>query len=88
MLISAQQLITDLNWESPKPQPIQQELFVSLTTEEENILKYLKNNGKQSMDNLSLGCQIPIYELSNLLFQLELKGAIRPLPGKIFESIN
>lgn len=88
LLISAQQLITDLNWESPKPQPIQQELFVSLTTEEENILKYLKNNGKQSMDNLSLGCQTPIYELSNLLFQLELKGAIRPLPGKIFESIN
>ncbi|GJH40342.1 DNA processing protein DprA [Capnocytophaga sp. HP1101] len=88
MLTSAKDLVYVLNWDTPAPKAVQQELFVSLTPEEEQVMNYLKNNGKQGLDDLALGCQMPIYQLSNLLFQMELKGVVTPLPGKVFEAIG
>jgi DNA processing protein len=30
---------------------------------------------------------MPIYKLSGILLNMELKGVVRPLPGKLFEAI-
>jgi DNA processing protein len=30
---------------------------------------------------------MPTYEAAGVLLEMELKGAIRPLPGKLFEAI-
>ena len=87
LLTSAKDLIYQLGWDTPAPKAVQQELFVILSPEEETISAFLKANGKQSLDELALGCQMPIYQLSNLLFQMEIKGVIKPLPGKRFEAI-
>ena len=86
-LISAEQLIEDLKWDAPKPQAVQQELFVSLTEEEEMVLQYLKTNGKMALDDLTIGCGMPVFMISNILFQLELKGVVRSFPGKVFEGV-
>ena len=66
---------------------VQASLFVTLTEEEEKVYNYLKANGRQDLDTLALECQMPIYQLSNLLFQMEIKGVVKPLPGKLFELI-
>lgn len=87
ILLSAQDLLYHLNWDKPKAKTIQQELFVSLTPEEEKIHNHLKNNGKQLLDSIAIDCQLPIYKVSSLLFQLEMKGMVRPFPGKLFEVI-
>ncbi|GJQ06669.1 DNA processing protein DprA [Capnocytophaga cynodegmi] len=87
ILTSAKDLLYHLNWDKPTSKPIQQQLFIELSAEEEKIHNYLKNNGKQQLDIIAFECQIPVYQTSNLLFQLEMKNVIRPLPGKMFEVI-
>ncbi|WP_431134007.1 DNA-processing protein DprA [Psychroserpens mesophilus] len=78
-----------LNWELElKQQPvIQKQLFVELTSEEQTIYNYLKNKDKQLLDVIALECHMPIFRVASLLLTMELKGIIRPLPGKLFELI-
>ncbi len=83
----AQDIIDVLKWQAPVRKEVQVSLFVTLTEEEEKVYNYLKANGRQDLDTLALECQIPIYQLSNLLFQMEIKGVVKPLPGKLFELI-
>jgi len=87
LLQSADDVISLLNWDitPKKKQAIQTELFISLNAEEQKIHNYLLKNGKQLLDVISLDCSIPVYQLSSILMQMELKGAIKPLPGKLFE---
>jgi len=78
-----------LNWELEMKQQsvIQKQLFVELTTDERIIYDYLKANDKQLLDVIALECQIPIFKVASMLLNMELKGVIRPLPGKLFELI-
>lgn len=79
-----------LNWTVEKVlknKPIQKQLFVELDEHEKVICNCLQNNGKQLLDNLALLCRFPIHKTASLLLQLELKGLVRPLPGKVFEII-
>ncbi|MGB6269328.1 MAG: DNA-processing protein DprA [Olleya sp.] len=78
-----------LNWqlEDLKKPAIQKQLFVELDADEKVIYNYLKENEKQLLDVIALQCNIPTYKLAGLLLTMELKGVIRPLPGKLFEVI-
>ncbi len=79
-----------LNWnldENEKVAPVQKQLFVELDDTEKIIYNYLKENGKQQLDIISLDCHLPIFKISSTLLNMELKGVVRPLPGKIFEVI-
>jgi DNA processing protein len=51
------------------------------------VYDYLLKNGKELMDIIALRCDFPIYKISGMLLNMELKGVIRPLPGKLFEAI-
>ncbi|RIA08261.1 DNA processing protein [Flavobacteriaceae bacterium MAR_2010_72] len=78
-----------LDWkleEEVKP-AIQKQLFVELEDNEKIIYNYLKSNEKQQLDVIALECQLPIFKVASLLLNMELKGVIRPLPGKLFELI-
>jgi DNA processing protein len=66
---------------------IQKQLFVSLDNDEQKVYDYLQRNGKQLLDSIALECEFPIFRISSLLLNMELKGVIRPLPGKLFEAI-
>jgi len=85
MVTSAKDIVNTLKWDTPAQQGVQQELFIDLTADEQIVYDSLLNGGKQSLDALALDCQMPIYQVSNLLFQLEIKNLIQPLPGKYFE---
>ncbi len=88
VLTSAADLIYILNWEIEKEsKPIQKQLFVSLDEDEQKVYDYLLKTGKELMDIIALHCDFPIYRISGLLLNMELKGVIRPLPGKLFEAI-
>ncbi len=78
-----------LNWQledDVKP-AIQKKLFVELNDEEKVIYNYLKENDKQVLDVIALNCNMPTYKVASVLLGMELKGVIRPLPGKLFEMI-
>jgi DNA processing protein len=89
LITSAADLIYSLNWqlEQEKAKNIQKQLFVSLDAEEQKIYDYLLQNGKQLLDSIALECDCPIFKVSSTLINMELKGVIRPLPGKLFEAI-
>ncbi len=78
-----------LNWEleTSVKTSIQKQLFVELDDQEKSIYNYLKENNKQQLDTIALNCQMPIFKIASLLLNMELKGVIRPLPGKLFELI-
>jgi DNA processing protein len=89
LLTSAADLVYNLNWElENKPtKSVQKQLFVSLDNDEQKIYDYLQKNGKQLLDVIALDCDFPIFKISSILLTMELKGVIRPLPGKLFEAI-
>ena len=88
VLTSAADLIYMLNWDiKENPKTIQKELFVELEPVEQTIYDFLQKNGKELLDIIAIECDIPIFKLSGILIGMELKGVIRPLPGKLFESI-
>jgi DNA processing protein len=90
LLTSAADVLYILNWEleeSKTNKTIQKQLFVSLDNEEQKIYDYLQQNGKQLLDVIAIECDFPVYRISSILLNMELKGVIRPLPGKLFEAI-
>ena len=88
LLTSAADLIYILNWDiESKAKPVQKQLFVTLENDEQKVYDYLLKNGKELMDIIALRCDFPIYKISGMLLNMELKGVIRPLPGKLFEAI-
>jgi DNA processing protein len=93
LLTSAADIVYILNWEleginsNSRKKPVQKQLFVTLENDEQKIYDYLLKSGKEILDIIALECDFPIYKISGMLLNMELKGVIRPLPGKLFEAI-
>lgn len=89
MITSVKDLEYILNWktEGKQQKVIQKQLFIDLNEQEQNIYDYLIKEGKQNLDVIALKCEYPIYKTATVLLNLELKGAAKPLPGKVFEAI-
>ncbi|OMP32168.1 DNA-processing protein DprA [Mangrovimonas sp. DI 80] len=77
-----------LNWSiEQKPAVVQKQLFVELDEDEKKVYNYLKEHDKQLLDSIALACQLPIFKIAGILLNMELKGVVRPLPGKLFEVV-
>ncbi len=88
MICSAEDLIYWMGWQPEEAsKPIQKGLFLDLTDMELKLYNCLKEAGKEHLDQLALNCKMTTHQAAGSLVQLELKGAIRPLPGKMFEVI-
>lgn len=88
VLTCAADLVYILNWDiESKGKSVQKQLFVELEADEQKIYDFLLKNGKELLDTIALSCDFPIYKISGILLNMELKGVVRPLPGKLFEAI-
>lgn len=87
LLTSVADLVYVLNWDIRDQKKQQTQLFVELSTEEQFVFDTLKKLGKSEVDVLALQCKLPTFKLNPILLGLELKGVVRPLPGKQFEVI-
>lgn len=88
LLTCAADLVYMLNWDlETTSKSVQKQLFVTLEANEQKIYEYLQKQGKQLLDVIALECDFPVFKISSLLLNMELKGVIRPLPGKLFEAI-
>ncbi len=77
-----------LNWHiDGEKKSVQKKLFVELDTEEKIVYNFLKDNGKELLDMIALKCDMPTFRIASILLNMELKGVVRPLPGKQFEII-
>ena len=60
---------------------VQQELFADYSEEEQRILRALAKDDSKQINILAVETNIPIGQLSSLLFSLEMKGAVQMLVG-------
>ena len=88
LLTSAADIIYMLGWELKEDQkPKQIQLFVELDEEEKVIFRFLKEKEKELLDIIALECNIPAFKTASILMNMELKGVVRPLPGKLFQLV-
>lgn len=89
LIESADDLEYIMGWEiTKKKQAIQTQLFVELSTDEEEIMNILRENGKTSIDIISIKAKMPMSKTSGILLNLEFKGMLISYPGKFYEARN
>ena len=64
---------------------IQRQLFVELNQEEQIMADYLKNTQEAHIDQIVAQAGFTVSKTSTLLLQLEFKGVVRSLPGKVYK---
>ncbi|MGL5272727.1 MAG: DNA-processing protein DprA [Phocaeicola sp.] len=88
LITSANELVESMKWSCSTSVkiPIQRELFPELSEEEKVITAILQKatDGIQ-INTLVVETNIPIHRISGLLFELELKGVVRPKAGGIYK---
>lgn len=80
-------LIKLMGWENSNPSPKKPDYTSSsvlLSDLENSIFSILKNKGVMHFDKLLIDLQISSQDLNSNLFNLELDGIIKSLPGKIY----
>lgn len=89
LLGGAADLIYLLGWEMKEriPNETQTQLFITFTEDEKTIWEFLKKQDKELLDIIAIECRMPTHRVATLLLNMELKGAIQPLPGKLFQVI-
>ena len=71
----------DIQHKKQLSEGIQQELFTDFSEEEQIVLKALAKDDSKQINVLSVETNIPVGQLSSLLFSLEMKGAVQMLVG-------
>ena len=84
LLQSADDIEYLLNWEKEQDAK-QKQMFIELDDEQKKITQVLQNSKTASADEICRHTGFPIYKVSSVLLDLEFKGIIRTLPGKMYE---
>lgn len=66
---------------------IERDLFPDLSPEEQKIVSLLQQTNDLQLNILSVKSSIPIGQLTALLFQLEMKGVVKPLAGGMYHLL-
>jgi DNA processing protein len=74
-----------MNWDlkTQMVKTFQTTLFDTLTPDEEKLIDLLKG-GDRFVDEITIETQLPMSRVSSLLLELEFKGMVTSLPGKIY----
>lgn len=86
LIESVEDLEYIMGWErGEKPdKATQKQLFVELSEQERLIYDLLQLRQRETLDNLSLGSGLPVSKTSTLLLEMEFKGVVKALPGKVY----
>lgn len=76
----------NLGWEQPKSQTgTQQQLFPSLTPEEQKIVDMLRQEDMLGIEEICERTAFPLPKVAGLLLNLELENLLHCLPGKMYK---
>ncbi len=79
---------TDQKLSKARSQGIQPSLFPNLSAEGLKVVDVLKVNNDLQINSLSVQSGISIPELSSLLFDLEMEGIVKALPGGVYHLVR
>ena len=84
LITSANDLVTALCWDDAKKKPKQ--MAISFDEKPDHpVISLLAQKGEFHINELAVLMQLPIHQLSPMLFELELAGHIKALPGGIYK---
>ena len=87
MLEGIDDIIRELNWDVPnKQKDVYQQLLIALSDEEKQIIKLLPERGLH-IDSIVGLIDWPSSKVAKMLLQLEFKGVIIVLPGKMYKRV-
>ena len=81
LITCADDLLMAMRWEGVNPQPLQLELFPTLTQEEQAAVDVIRDHGEIHLNALADALQQPVYKLMSILVELDSKHVITTLPG-------
>ena len=87
LIENADDIIKQMMWdvELQKPSPKQTLLFVDLSDDEKIIVDVLQKQALLSIDEIVIQTNLSQTLIAGLLLNLELKGVVKALPGKMFK---
>jgi DNA processing protein len=93
LITSAEDFIKAMGWNAvalrqAQAEGFERDLFPNLSADEQTIVKTLQETGDLQLNLLSVKTNIPIGQLTALLFQLEMKGLVRPLAGGSYHLLK
>ncbi|MDR2146881.1 MAG: DNA-processing protein DprA [Tannerella sp.] len=84
LISSAKDLMMALCWDKSQPQKSQQTSISFAEKPDHPILKLLAEKGEFQINELAITMNTPVHKLMQTLFELELEGHIKALPGGVY----
>lgn len=94
LLSSVADFVADMGWHSQEKlsqmrrQGIQTELFPQLSPEEQAVADFLRGSDGRQINDIAQGLSMPVQQVSGLIFQMEMSGLIKRLPGSVYSLIE
>ena len=90
LITSADDLLSALCWDiQAGATPVQTELFFAeaetFTSEQNPVLAIMRTRNEIHINELASVLEIPVHQLSMLLFELEINGKVKALPGNLYK---
>ncbi len=90
LITSAADFLENMGWQALQQQPeaIERQLFPDLTADEQTVVSLLQQTNDLQLNLMSVKTNIPIGQLTALLFSLEMKGVVKPLAGGTYHLLT
>ena len=94
LISNADDFVKAMDWQDEalrkraKADGIERNLFPDLSVDEQKIVNLLQQTNDLQLSILSVKTGIPIGQLTALLFQLEMKGVVKPLAGGTYHLLS
>lgn len=89
LITCATDLVSAMRWDVTQKTdelPTQAQLLFPQNQEEDSpILSLLKEQREMHINELSISLNLPVSQLSTLLFELEMEGRIKSMPGSVYK---
>lgn len=92
LLLSAEDFVQAMGWQAAaapsEKTAIQRSLFLELSEEERKVVSVLEKRGNLQINSLVVETDIPIHKINAILFELEMKGAVRVMAGGMYQLLG
>lgn len=85
---SAEDILFLMGWldlKKKEQKPVQKEIFLSLSPDEERLVNVLKEKESTHIDDICFKAGFSMSKVAALLLSLEFSGVVRSLPGKMYQ---
>lgn len=81
LITSAQDVINVMRWTAKPTEGSQTEMFAELNEDEQKIINFISETPLSSINEISIGIDIPVSKLTSALIDMEFRGLIVNYPG-------